>query len=54
VKRNRLVATTVASTITLALALTACGSGDSGSGDGASGDAKSGDIRVWLVGTDTP
>ncbi|MFE4465715.1 extracellular solute-binding protein [Oerskovia sp. NPDC056781] len=53
-KRNRLVATTVASTITLALALTACGSGDSGSGDGASGEAKSGDIRVWLVGTDTP
>ncbi|MFJ4128987.1 MULTISPECIES: extracellular solute-binding protein [Oerskovia] len=54
-KRNRLVATTVASTITLALALTACGSGDSGSGDGASGDAaKTGDIRVWLVGTDTP
>ncbi|MGW6004784.1 extracellular solute-binding protein [Oerskovia enterophila] len=54
-KRNRLVATTVASTITLALALTACSSGDSGSGDGASGDAaKTGDIRVWLVGTDTP
>ena len=54
-KRNRLVATTVASTITLALALTACSSGDSGSGDGASGDAaKSGDLRVWLVGTDTP
>lgn len=52
-KRNRLVATTVASTITLALALTACGSGDSGSGDGASADG-SGDIRVWLVGTDTP
>jgi len=55
VKRNRLVATTVASTITLALALTACGSGDSGSGETASGDAKTGDIRVWLVGaTDTP
>lgn len=54
-KRNRLVATTVASTITLALALTACGSGDSGSGETASGDAKTGDIRVWLVGaTDTP
>ncbi|MFF3063040.1 extracellular solute-binding protein [Oerskovia sp. NPDC057915] len=52
-KRNRLVATTVASTITLALALTACGSGDSGSGSGESADGK-GDIRVWLVGTDTP
>lgn len=56
-KRNRLVATSVASTITLALALTACSSGggdDNGSGSGAGGDAPTGDIRVWLNGTDTP
>jgi N,N'-diacetylchitobiose transport system substrate-binding protein len=55
VKRNRLVAASVASTITLALALTACstggGSDDNGSGDG---ESASGDIRVWLNGSDTP
>ncbi|SDS71068.1 extracellular solute-binding protein [Paraoerskovia marina] len=54
-KRNRLVATTVASTITLALALAACGSDDSSSDEGSSDAAvESGDLRVWLVGTDTP
>jgi len=53
VKRNRLVATSVASTITLALALTACSTGgnDNGSGEG---EAATGDIRVWLNGSDTP
>ncbi|MTG89985.1 extracellular solute-binding protein [Cellulosimicrobium sp. BIT-GX5] len=52
-KRNRLVATSVASTITLALALTACSTGgnDNGSGEG---EAATGDIRVWLNGSDTP
>ncbi|MFE6234965.1 extracellular solute-binding protein [Cellulosimicrobium sp. NPDC057862] len=53
-KRNRLVAASVASTITLALALTACSTG--GSGDNGSGEteATTGDIRVWLNGSDTP
>lgn len=55
-KRNRLVVTTVASTMTLALALAACGSDDSSSTDEGSSDAavEAGDLRVWLVGTDTP
>ncbi|KON72543.1 hypothetical protein M768_13630 [Cellulosimicrobium cellulans F16] len=54
-KRNRLVVASVASTITLALALTACSTGG-GSDDNGSGEteAASGDIRVWLVGSDTP
>ncbi|WP_251153325.1 extracellular solute-binding protein [Cellulosimicrobium sp. Marseille-Q4280] len=56
-KRNRLVATSVASTITLALALTACSSGGT-TGDDAtsSGDAtpEPGDITLWLAGPDTP
>jgi N,N'-diacetylchitobiose transport system substrate-binding protein len=56
VKRNRLVATTVASTITLALALTACG--DGGTGDAASPepndtDAEGATITLWLAGGDT-
>lgn len=54
-KRNRLVATTVASTITLALALAACGSDDSSTEEGSSDAAvEAGDLRVWLVGSDTP
>lgn len=56
-KRNRLVATSVASTITLALALTACGSGGSGNDDndgGTGGEAEAGDITLWLAGPDTP
>ncbi|WP_235915305.1 extracellular solute-binding protein [Puerhibacterium puerhi] len=57
-KKNRIAATTVASTITLALALTACSStGSGGTSDDASeagGSGGTGDIRVWLVGTDTP
>ncbi|MCB7136431.1 extracellular solute-binding protein [Cellulosimicrobium marinum] len=55
-KRNRLVATSVASTITLALALTACGSGSGTDDDNGSGEetAASGEVRVWLVGSDTP
>jgi N,N'-diacetylchitobiose transport system substrate-binding protein len=53
VKRNRLVVASVASTITLALALTACSS-DGGSDDNGSGEAATGDIRVWLNGSDTP
>jgi N,N'-diacetylchitobiose transport system substrate-binding protein len=57
VKRNRLVATSVASTITLALALTACSSGGSGNDDtddGTGGEAGAGDITLWLAGPDTP
>lgn len=59
-KRNRLVATTVASTITLALALSACGGGGTGDGaspdsdDTASGAAEAGDITLWVNGADTP
>ncbi|WP_426311367.1 extracellular solute-binding protein [Cellulosimicrobium sp. E-16] len=52
-KRNRLVAASVASTITLALALTACSTGG-GSDDTGSDEAATGDIRVWLNGSDTP
>jgi N,N'-diacetylchitobiose transport system substrate-binding protein len=61
VKRNRLVATTVASTITLALALSACGSGggdndaaSSPTATGATGAPEPGDITLWLNGADTP
>ncbi|UKJ64313.1 extracellular solute-binding protein [Cellulosimicrobium cellulans] len=52
-KRNRLVVASVASTITLALALTACSTGG-GSDDTGSDEAATGDIRVWLNGSDTP
>ncbi len=54
VKRNRLVAASVASTITLALALTACSTGGSGNNGSGDGESASGDVRVWLVGSDTP
>ncbi|WP_418277500.1 extracellular solute-binding protein [Isoptericola jiangsuensis] len=57
-KRNRLVAATAVSTVTLALALTACSSDTDAPADdaqaGESGEMASGDIRVWLVGSDTP
>lgn len=54
-KRNRLVATSVASTITLALALTACSSGGGNDDDnGSGGEAATGDVRVWINGSDTP
>lgn len=53
-KRNRLVAASVASTITLALALTACSTGGSGNNGSGDGESASGDVRVWLVGSDTP
>ncbi|WP_245534439.1 extracellular solute-binding protein [Xylanimonas cellulosilytica] len=59
-KRNRLVATTVASTITLALALTACGGGGTGDGaspepdDTATGAAEGATITMWVAGGDTP
>jgi N,N'-diacetylchitobiose transport system substrate-binding protein len=56
VKRNRLVAASVASTITLALALSACGSQDTG-GEEPTGEAtetETGDITLWLAGADTP
>jgi N,N'-diacetylchitobiose transport system substrate-binding protein len=56
VKRNRLVATSVASTITLALALTACGSGGTGNDDTDSGEGtpEAAEITLWLAGPDTP
>lgn len=53
-KRNRLVAATMASTITLALALTACSNDSSGSGDDASGSSEGATITLWLAGGDTP
>jgi len=53
VKRNRLVVASVASTITLALALTACSGGSDDNGSGET-EAATGDIRVWLNGSDTP
>ncbi|WP_454044377.1 extracellular solute-binding protein [Cellulosimicrobium sp. Marseille-Q8652] len=56
-KRNRLVATSVASTITLALALTACSSGGTTGDDATSSEdatAEPGDITLWLAGPDTP
>lgn len=56
-KRNRLVATSVASTITLALALTACSSGGTTGDDASSSEdatAEPGDITLWLAGPDTP
>lgn len=56
-KRNRLVAASVASTITLALALSACGSQEAGGGEEPSGEAtesETGDITLWLAGADTP
>lgn len=46
-----------ATTVTLALALSACASGDTpadDSGETAAEEAPAGDIRVWLVGSDTP
>ncbi len=52
-KRNRLVVASVASTITLALALTACSGGSDDNGSGET-EAATGDIRVWLNGSDTP
>ena len=57
-KRTRHVVA-AASTITLALALSACAAGDSetpagDSGETAAEDVPAGDIRVWLVGSDTP
>ncbi|WP_265520967.1 extracellular solute-binding protein [Oerskovia flava] len=55
-KRNRIVATSVASTITLALALTACGTDSPGDDPTTDGDttAESGDITLWVAGGDTP
>jgi N,N'-diacetylchitobiose transport system substrate-binding protein len=56
VKRNRLVVASVASTITLALALSACGSQDAG-GEEPSAEAtesETGDITLWVAGADTP
>ena len=57
-KRNRLVATTVASTITLALALSACGNGSSGNKNAASesptGSPEPANITLWVNGADTP
>ncbi|PZR55148.1 sugar transporter [Xylanimonas oleitrophica] len=53
-KRNRLVATTVATTTTLALGLSACASGSTGTGTDGTSEGGAGDIRVWLVGSDTP
>lgn len=58
-KRNRLVATTVASTITLALALSACGGSDNGDGasptpgDDNTGAPEAANITLWLAGGDT-
>ncbi len=52
-KRHHLVATSVASTITLALALSACSSGGQEAG-GTDDGGEGAEIRVWLVGTDTP
>jgi len=57
VKRNRLVATSVASTITLALVLTACSTGGNSGDDATStgdGTPEPGDITLWLAGPDTP
>ncbi|BDZ40867.1 sugar ABC transporter substrate-binding protein [Paraoerskovia sediminicola] len=59
-KRNRLVATAVASTITLSFALAACSGSDSDTSaetdtDSGSGDsAEAGDITMWVAGGDTP
>src|SRR5690606_1078689 len=56
VKRARNVVA-AATTVTLALALSACASGDTpadDSGETAAEEAPAGDIRVWLVGSDTP
>ncbi|GAA1711805.1 sugar ABC transporter substrate-binding protein [Isoptericola hypogeus] len=55
-KRTRSIATGVATSITLALALAACGSADDGgSDDGAAGGTpEAADITLWLNGADTP
>ena len=53
-KRTRLTAG-VATSMTLALALTACGSGtDSGDGGSEGGTPEAADITLWLNGSDTP
>jgi N,N'-diacetylchitobiose transport system substrate-binding protein len=58
VKRNRLVAATAASTITLALALTACSAETDepaeGTDETAAAEVEAGDITLWVNGTDTP
>ncbi|ROS77000.1 extracellular solute-binding protein [Cellulomonas sp. PhB143] len=59
-KRNRLVVTSVASTITLTMALAACSSSDSddtadgSASSGASSTPEAADITLWLAGGDTP
>ncbi len=55
-KRNRLVATTVASTITLALALSACGGSDDSASPAPADDnatPEAANITLWLAGGDT-
>jgi len=60
VKRTRLVAATAASTITLAMALTACASddteapADSEETTSESGEVEPGDLTLWVAGGDTP
>ncbi len=53
-KTNRLVATSLASTIAMALALTACSSGSGSEGSSDNGTPKAAEITLWLAGPDTP